>query len=129
VIDELLRIEGLGNLPVRPDRDGAARVDGGASAQQQHGDVLRGGVAAEALAQLVAVESRHADVRDDEIGRRLLRACERILAVGHRGQGHVLEGKGHGDRLLDGDGVVSEQNRTGHRCAVLLPSALAGDNL
>jgi hypothetical protein len=79
--------------------------------------VLEPGVAPHLLAELVAGEAGHAHVREDQIGLELARLGQRLLSIADGRHGDVLTSERHRNGLLDRDGVVSEENGTGHRCA------------
>jgi hypothetical protein len=74
-------------------------------------------VAAHLLAELVAGEAGHAHVGEDEVRLDLARLGQRLLSIADGGDGDVLRRERHRHCLLDRDGVVSEENGTGHRCA------------
>jgi hypothetical protein len=74
-------------------------------------------VAAHLLAELVAVEAGHAHVGEDQVRLDLARLSQRLPSIADGGDGDVLRRERHRNGLLDRDGVVSEENGTGHRCA------------
>ena len=73
------------------------------------------GIGAEFFTERVAVEAGHLDVGEDQLRPQLSRARQGFLSIAHRRQRDVLAGETEADRFLDGDGVVREENRAGHR--------------
>jgi hypothetical protein len=114
-VEEPRRVEGLRELAVRAHGRRARRVHRRASTEEQNGDVPQRGIGAQSFTERVSVEAGHLDVGEDQLGPQLARARQGFLSVAHRGQRDVLTSEAEADRFLDGDGVVREENRAGHR--------------
>ncbi len=116
LVEQHLALEGLGDVVVGPGGAGAGLVEGLEGAgQQQHGDALRGGIALERLADLVAVLARHHHVREHHIRTQLARPGDGVQPVVDRGDLEVLGREDHPDHLADGERVVGDQQILGHR--------------
>jgi hypothetical protein len=96
---------------------GAVLVEGLEGARkQQHGDVLRGRIALDGLAHLVAALARHHHIGKHHIWAQLAGARDGVQPVVHRGHLEVLGREDHPNDLADGERVVGDQQILGHRC-------------
>ena len=108
--DHLLWLEGLGEHAVATDRGGLVLVDGLKRTGEQHDrDVRQPRRLLDVLGHLVAVSSRHADVGQHDVRRRLVHDGDRLLAIAHRDDLDVLVGKRQLDHAPDRHAVVGEE--------------------
>ena len=71
--------------------------------------MLENCVRADAFAEVISAQIRHAHVGEDEIGQQLAGAGQRVVAVVDGRERHVLAREGHAYGFLNGDGVVGEE--------------------
>ena len=115
LLDQQLRLEGLGDVTGGAGAGGARLVEGFEGArQEQHGDMLEARVGLDRLADLVAALARHHDVRQDQVRTLLARARDRGIAVVDHHEAHVLVGEADSHDLLDRDAIVGQQQGLGH---------------
>ena len=82
-LDQLVRAEGFGDVVVGADLAAELLIDlPSLCGEQDDGDVLGGGIVLDHAAGLVAVELRHHDVEDDEVGLLVAHLLQGLLAVG-----------------------------------------------
>lgn len=110
--EDLLEMEGFGEVIHAAAAEGPGFVDGfGEGADEEDGDVGQGGIGFEAGANLVAVDLRHGDVEQDDVGRVGVGGVEGEPAGGEGA--HLVSGAEQ-DFLKDfevGRGVVDEHDR------------------
>jgi hypothetical protein len=82
--------------------------------QQQHRNALQRGIALELGAERVAVQARHADIGEDDVGLDLTGANERVVAVVDGDELDVLVGERDPDDLLDRHTVVGQKQGLRH---------------
>ena len=114
MLDQFPAVERLRHVAVGTYRHGLGRIDRSGPTEKQHRNVLERCVRPHALAELVAAQSRHQDVGQNQVRSRLLGCLERRLAITCGDQLHVLARKRHADRLLNRLGIVSEEQGLGH---------------
>jgi hypothetical protein len=115
-LDQGLRLEGLGDVPVGAALGGALSVVGlERPGEEQHRNLREVAVGADRGAELVAGQAGHRDVGQDQIGPELPGAGEGVVAVVHGHELHVLVGERDPDDLLDRHAVVGEKQRLRHR--------------
>jgi hypothetical protein len=66
------------------------------------------------LRHLVSVTARHADVGEDDVGRRFLQLRDRLIAVADRHDPHILVSEGQLDDTLNRDAVVGQKKGMRH---------------
>src|SRR5882724_122728 len=110
-LDEAYLVDRFGDVVLDAQLAREVHVLGaGPSGQDDHRQVARGGLAAEVADQLVAVEARHLQIRDDDVDRLLRELLQRFRAVpgGDDVEPGALEHSA--DELAHADRVVDEQD-------------------
>ena len=106
---QLVQVERLGDVVVRPQVQALGLVGGGApGGQQDHRD---GPALAQLPHDLDAVDAGHDDVEQDDVRPDLLRLLESLLASGGGDHAETLGVQGQGNQLGDAWLVVGHENQ------------------
>ena len=109
--DDLFGLKGLGDIVHRPQLEPFDLVFGLPERRQENnGDIMVRGVGLEAPADLEAIDARHHDVEQDEIGEGFSRDRQGALTVFGHQQAVAAPGEGLGKHLQVGGVVVHHQD-------------------
>ena len=117
--DDELRLERLREHAVAPGRGGARLIHGLERAgQEDDRNVRELRVLTNVIGDFVAVFSRHADVGEDDVGRRGFEPLDGLIAVADREDLDVLVGKCQLDDALNRDAIVGQQQSMRHLVSI-----------